>query len=205
MTTLWSNPAQLHVYDHSWPHRAERALDELRDRLSGLPGAAVASYEHIGSTAVPGLSAKPNLDLQIRILPLPTDSTLCGQLEDLGYERARGARPDSPGVYRDIPRGSELVDDAVWEKSVFVHRPNRIILHVRRADSPWGRYTVWFRDWLRAHPDQRIRYESMKRRLSDENAGKTDYDDYTRAKTAFFDEVQADFERWAHQTRTSEQ
>lgn len=199
-----SNPAELDAYDPEWPRHAQRRLHEVRERLAGLPGSADAHYDHIGSTAVPGLAAKPNLDLQIRILPLPTDDTLAERLGDLGYERARGARPDSPGVYRDIPRGSEVVDDAVWEKSIFVHRPKRVILHVRRSDSPWGRYAVWFRDWLRAHPDQRDRYEATKRHLSEENVGKADYDGYTRAKTAFFDEVQAEFELWAHRARDTE-
>ncbi|MBP2382337.1 GrpB family protein [Brachybacterium sacelli] len=199
-----SNPAELHVYDPEWPRQAQRRLDVVRERLADIPGAADARYDHIGSTAVPGLAAKPNLDLQIRILPLPADDALSERLGDLGYVRARGARPDSPGVYRDIPRGSEVVDDAVWEKSIFVHRPDRVIVHVRRSDSPWGRYAVWFRDWLRAHPGQRDRYEATKRRLSEENAGKDDYDVYTRAKTEFFDEVQAEFERWAHRTRDAE-
>ncbi|UPK74130.1 GrpB family protein [Nocardioidaceae bacterium SCSIO 66511] len=196
-----SNPAELHAYDPEWPRHAQRHRHSVREQMADLQGATEAHYDHIGSTAVPGLAAKPNLDLQVRILPLPTDDALSERLGDLGYERARGARPDSPGVYRDIPRGSELADDTVWEKSIFVHRPNRVILHVRRSDSPWGRYTVWFRDWLRAHPDQRDRYEATKRRLSEENDGKADYDDYTRAKATFFDEVQTEFERWAQLAR----
>ncbi|WP_270409592.1 GrpB family protein [Brachybacterium paraconglomeratum] len=198
------NPAALHDYDPAWPREAQRRLDAMRERLADLPGAADAHYDHIGSTAVPGLAAKPNLDLQIRILPLPKDDAMFERLGDLGYQRAGGTRPDSPGVYRDIPRGSEQVDDAVWEKSIFVHQADRVIVHVRRLDSPWGRYTVWFRDWLRAHPDQRDRYEAMKRRLSAENAGKSDYDDYTRAKTAFFNEVQAEFELWGRRTQDNQ-
>lgn len=170
------NPAELHAHDPAWRGRAQRILDEVRERLADLPGAAGAYYDHIGSTAVPGLAAKPILDLQVRILPLPSDDGLSTRLGHLGFERARGARSDSPGVYRDIPRGSEAVDDIVWEKSIFVNQPRGVVLHVRRADSPWGRYTVWFRDWLREKPDQRNRYEAMKRQLSSENAGKSDFD-----------------------------
>jgi GrpB-like predicted nucleotidyltransferase (UPF0157 family) len=55
---------------------------------------------------------------------------------------------------------------------------------------------VWFRDWLRAHPEARRRYEKTKRVLSEANAGKPDYDDYTRAKSAFFDEVRPLFVAW---------
>ena len=192
-----SNPAELHEYDESWPVRAADLLRTIRERLADVPGAADADYDHIGSTSVPGLAAKPHLDLQIRISPLPSDRDVSARLGDLGFERAVGARPDSPGVHRDIPRGSEPVDDAIWEKSLFVNVSERVILHVRRRDSPWGRYAVWFRDWLRAHDGQRDRYEAVKRRLSTQEVGAADYDDYTRAKTEYFDDVQAEFEEWA--------
>lgn len=192
-----SNPAELHEYDGAWPVRAAASLADIRERLADLPGASDAAFEHIGSTSVPGLAAKPYLDLQIGILPLPEDREVAARLADLGFERALGSRPDSPGVYRDVPRGSERVPDAVWEKAIFFDAEERIILHVRRSDSPWARYTVWFRDWLRAHPEQRDRYARMKRELSVQFVGAPDYDDYTRAKTAFFDEVQAEFESWA--------
>jgi GrpB-like predicted nucleotidyltransferase (UPF0157 family) len=56
---------------------------------------------------------------------------------------------------------------------------------------------VWFRDWLRQHPEARQRYEATKRTLAQRNVGKADYDDYTRAKTAFFDEVHSTFAAWA--------
>lgn len=191
------NPAALVEHQPEWPRRAARLLSEIGDALSGLDGAETAALDHIGSTAVPGLPAKPFLDLQLRISPLPAEADLCRRLDQLGFVRARGARPDSPGVDRDIPRGSAPADPAVWEKLLFWHEQEQAILHVRRADSPWGLYTIWFRDWLRARPDARQRYENEKRRLSAEQRGKADYDDYTRAKTEFFDEVQSEFEGWA--------
>ena len=197
-----NNPAALVEHDPQWALRAAQCLDEIRSALRDLPGAAAAVFDHIGSTSVPGLAAKPYLDLQIRILPLPGHEELATRLQPLGYERARGARPDSPGVDRDIPRGDEVVPDAVWEKRLYGARARSIVLHVRRTDSPWGRYTVWFRDWLRESPEARHRYESTKRRLSAQNAGKPDYDDYTRAKTAFVDECQAEFTAWAERDRS---
>ncbi|GAB3799486.1 hypothetical protein GCM10028798_12840 [Humibacter antri] len=194
--TSTPNPAALSDYDPQWPRRAERLLAGIREALRELPGASDAGYDHIGSTSVPGLAAKPFIDLQVRMLPLPSDAVLVERLRPPGYRRAQGSRPDSPGVDRDIPRGRRAVDDDVWVKSLFVHDAG-VIVHLRRSDSPWGEYTVWFRDWLRAHPRERERYEQFKRRLSAQNAGKPDYDDYTRAKTAFFDEAQERFEEWA--------
>ena len=192
-----NNPAALFEHDPAWQDQAASLLVHVSDVLSDLLGADDAAYDHIGSTSVTGLAAKPYLDLQVRILPLPSHAQLGERLEPLGFERALGARPDSPGVSRDIPRGDELVPEEVWEKRLYVQRAESVVLHVRRKDSPWGRYTVWFRDWLREHPDERARYEQVKRELSAATIGKHDYDDYTRAKTAYFDAVQARFARWA--------
>lgn len=184
-------------YDERWPDLAARRVADLR-RVLG-PGCVV---DHIGSTSVPGLTAKPFLDLQVRLSRLPDPAVLDPALATIGFLPHAGSRPDSPGVRRDSPRGSEQVPDEVWEKRLFTAESPDSVLHVRRGDSPWGRYTVAFRDWLRAHPDELARYAAMKLSLAREHAGDPDFDDYTRAKTAYFDEVQADFEAWAGGTAT---
>ena len=92
--------------------------------------------------------------------------------------------------------------DTVWEKRLFTAAEPTSVLHVRRSDSPWGHHTVAFRDWLRAHPQEAARYQAMKSSLAAEHAGDPDHDDYTRAKTAYFDEVQDIFERWADTRRS---
>lgn len=196
-----TNPAALVEHRAEWPESASRLLSGIRDALEGMAGFESATLDHIGSTSVPGLAAKPFVDLQLRISPLPAEADLVARLEPLGYIRARGSRPDSPGVDRDLPRGSIEVDPTVWEKLLFWHDDAQAILHVRRADSPWGLYTVWFRNWLRAVPDARQRYEAVKRTLSAQQVGKADHDDYTLAKTVFFDDVQAEFEAWAASDR----
>jgi GrpB protein len=58
-----------------------------------------------------------------------------------------------------------------------------------------GPYTVQFRDWLRAIPAARRAYENAKQHAADAHASDVDFDDYTRAKAAFFDEVQAEYEQ----------
>ncbi|MGX1694818.1 GrpB family protein [Microbacterium keratanolyticum] len=191
------NPAALVEHQSEWPRRAELLLARIRTALRDLSGTGTASFDHIGSTAVPGLAAKPLIDLQVQILPLPDKAALIERLAPLGFVRTRGSRPDSPGVDRDIPRGSTITDSVVWNKSLFWSEKHQAILHIRRTDSPWGQYTVWLRDWLRANSEARERNESVKRALSAQQIGKADYVDYTRAKTAFSDEVQAEFEGWA--------
>ncbi len=183
------NPARLAPHDPSWAADARKYIDRIREALAGLPGADAAGFHHIGSTAVPGLDAKPIIDLQVSILPLPDEDELGARLRPAGFRREWGSRPDPPGVSRDIPRGSGDVADEVWEKRLYVAGGAAVILHVRRADSPWALETVRFRDALRADPVLRARYQELKRALSAANAGKSDYDDYTRAKTAFFSDM----------------
>lgn len=191
------NPAALVRHDPQWAPAAAGCIDEIETALRGLSGADSANLDHIGSTSVTGLAAKPIIDLQVRILPLPSHADLSTRLTQIGYEQAVGSRPDSPGVTTDIPFGDENEHPQIWEKRLYVARNRSVVVHFRRADSPWANYTIWFRDWLRAHPDQRQRYERIKRTLSADNAGKTDYDDYTRAKSAYFREVHPVFCAWA--------
>lgn len=189
-----SGAAVLHAYDPRWPAIAARLIAQLRQAAPD----STWTFDHIGSTAVPGLAAKNIVDLQIRVAQLPSYDELDRLIGPLGYVRARGARPDSPGVFRDTPRGSEPVGDEVWEKRLYLRpRDPLAVLHIRRADSPFARYTIWFRDWLRAHEHERDRYAAVKAHLAAVHAADADYDDYTRDKTTYLDQVQPLFEEWA--------
>jgi len=190
-------PAVLQPYDPAWPGRATQLLAAVERAVTPL--GVGKSYEHIGSTSVPGLMAKAYIDLQVIVSELPPPQVLDQALAPTGFIPTTGSRPDSPGVYRDIPRGSEVVPEEVWRKRLFVHDidgPGAAILHIRLSASPWGRYALWFRDWLRAHPEARDRYATFKSGVAAEHVGDADFDDYTLAKTAFFDQVQEQFEAW---------
>ncbi|MCS7479547.1 GrpB family protein [Umezawaea endophytica] len=192
-------PPSVQPHDPRWEWAGRRGVDRVRSTLTALDPAGVFRYDHIGSTSVRGLAAKPFIDLQVRVPKLPDPADLDPAMAAIGFLPATGSRPDSPGVRRDAPRGSEVVPDEVWAKRLFIS-PDPLsptIVHVRRLDSPWGRHTVWFRDWLKAHPAERERYEQVKIALAAEHAHDADPDDYTRAKSGFFDEVHQRFEEWA--------
>jgi GrpB-like predicted nucleotidyltransferase (UPF0157 family) len=65
-------------YDPAWPIRAAGLLNEVRAAFATLPDADRFAYEHIGSTAIPGLAAKPIVDLQVRMPALPDLAVLAG-------------------------------------------------------------------------------------------------------------------------------
>ncbi|MBF0817207.1 GrpB family protein [Microbacterium paludicola] len=183
-------------HDPAWADEAESLLERIRAATTDLPGSDAFALDHIGSTSVPGLAAKPIIDLQLLAAELPSAAPLTAAIAPLGLVRAQGSRPDSPGVHADIPRLQTDPDPALHAKLLF-HRPEgpagpEVILHVRRADSPFAAFVLAFRDWLRSDPDHRARYEAVKRDLADRFADAADYDDYTRAKSAFIAEAQRD-------------
>lgn len=180
-------------YDSSWPSVAQRWMRRVAADLAAS-GVHALAVEHIGSTAVPGLGAKPYVDIQVLVPRLPDEATTTAALAPAGFSRARGSRADSPGVDFDIPRpGSDprhhekllCFQDTESEPSV-----RGIILHVRRADSSFADFVRSFRDWLRADPASAREYERLKRALAQQHAAAADYDDYTRAKSEFMDRAQ---------------
>lgn len=155
------------------------------------------TYDHIGSTAVAGLRAKQFIDLQIGSATLPEEGSPADEvLAAAGFLPATGARPDSPGVYRDGVKDPELAPAEAYRKRLYF-RPDPAqpsILHLRQLASPWWSYTLQFRDWLRASPAGRSAYERAKQQAADAHAHDADFDEYTRAKAAFFDQVQGEYQ-----------
>ncbi|WP_081599997.1 GrpB family protein [Cellulosimicrobium cellulans] len=195
--------ATVDAHDPRWTDAGRRWTERVAAALADLAspgGTGPVVVEHIGSTAVPGLAAKPIIDLQVRVAPLPSEAELDAALGPLGFSIERGARPDSPGVYRDVPRPGADPAPELYAKRLLTRPGDEdeppVILHVRRLDSPFAAYVVAFRDWLRAVPAEAAAYEATKRDLAARHADADDYDDYTRDKTAFLDAAQARMERW---------
>lgn len=183
-------PAVLREHDPRWPAAARRLLSRLREglRSRGVDDGSWA-YDHIGSTAVPGLRAKPYVDLQIGVTEVPDRGSVADEvMAAVGFLPALGSRPDSPGVDRDGVSGPGRAPAAAYLKRLYF-RPDPdtySILHVRLLGAPWQADTVTFRDWLRAEPSGRAAYEQAKADAAAGHARDADFDDYTRAKSDFF-------------------
>lgn len=182
-----SGPAVLVPHRPGWAAVAAERLTAVREALAPLVDVDACTFDHIGSTAVPGLAAKTWVDLQVRVPTLPDPGALDAALAPLGWAAAPGSRRDSPGVHHDLPAPGDDEPAWVWAKRLFTCSDDagRSILHVRLSTSPFGRRTVAFRDRLRAEPELRAAYERLKVDLAVAHAGDADYDDYTRGKTAF--------------------
>ena len=193
--------AELLHSERHWPVTASRLMTRLATIFRSHTVVTAQSWEHIGSTSVPGLAAKPIIDLQLGVTSLTMVDAVAGGLHDCGFVDVALSAPGSPGVLSDQPRGVNIDGDAAWEKRLFSSAdPGQpAILHIRPLGSPWWRYTLMFRDWLRSHDDRRLEYQQVKENLSAKHRHNPNYDEYTIAKTAWFDSVQPIFETWAEQ------
>ena len=151
--------------DPRWQEVFDRLAAEIQSALVGLD----AKVEHVGSTSVPGLAAKPIIDIAIGV-PSPLDiDRMIQLLEPLGY------------IYRR--------DEGASGGQLFVvdqdNQPGHRIayIHVVTTDDPqWTRYLA-FRDRLRADPRTRAKYQQLKQQLAREFPN--DRVAYTAAKEAF--------------------
>jgi GrpB-like predicted nucleotidyltransferase (UPF0157 family) len=179
-------PPQLSPPDPAWPVIANRLIEQLKPLVSGLDRAGEFAWDHVGSTSVPGLAAKPFIDLQLGVPSIDHLDGIAAALEPAGFVDVATTRPGSPGVLRDMARGNRA--SSRWDKRLFASE--RAILHVRQLDSAWWHYTIRFRDLLRSDTELRENYQRMKLELAAAHCDHADYDRYTIAKTEFFDTIQ---------------
>jgi GrpB-like predicted nucleotidyltransferase (UPF0157 family) len=168
-----SAPVIIVDYDERWPQmfRAEAAL------IQGAIGRWLAAIEHVGSTAVPGLAAKPVIDIMPGLRSLADAPEIIGPMEAIGYEYV----PEFEAV---LPERRYFVKPAGEEG----RRQRLYHVHVVEATSHFWKRTVAFRDYLRADPDAAQDYARLKRRLSEEY--RDDRHGYTDAKTEFITRIE---------------
>ena len=160
-------------YDPRWPAMFEQERLHL---LSCLPADLVKRIEHFGSTAVPGLSAKPIVDILVEVTSLEeTRQVIAPILEAQGYDYfwrpSHGA--DTPPFYAWF-----IKRDGNRNRTHHIHMVEAQFEH-------WDR--LLFRDYLVEHPDVARAYGNLKTKLSDEHHA--DREAYTQAKGAFVGEV----------------
>jgi GrpB-like predicted nucleotidyltransferase (UPF0157 family) len=159
---------QITPYTPAWPilYQAERA------RLQEALGELALDIQHIGSTAVPGLAAKPILDLAVAVADESVVPDCVVRLADAGYTY-RGYRGPDQGYFFDQGRGQELTH----------------YLHVLPIREPAWSNNLQVRDYLAAHPEARARYQQLKEDLAAEYPA--DRATYTAAKADFVQEILA--------------
>jgi len=156
-------------YDPNWP----RVFAAERDRIAAVLDAVALRIDHNGSTSVPGLAAKPIVDIQVSVKRIHPIDSYAPQFAQLGYTHV--LHPDDafcPFFHRP----------AQW--------PHTHHVHVVQAGGDEERRTLAFRDYLRDHTDTARAYADLKRRLAPQyRAEFSSHQAYADAKTAFITRV----------------
>jgi GrpB-like predicted nucleotidyltransferase (UPF0157 family) len=145
-------------YDPAWPSEFAQLAGTIRKAL----GRTAIRIDHVGSTAVPGLDAKPIIDIQVSVSSLEPDAPFREPLESAGF----GFSEDNPDL----------------TKRFFREPPGtrRAHIHVRRAGSFDEQLNLLFRDYLRSHREAAEEYAATKRSLALKFGN--DREGYVRAK-----------------------
>jgi GrpB-like predicted nucleotidyltransferase (UPF0157 family) len=151
------------AYSPEWP----ALFAAHRELIARALGGAALEIEHVGSTAVPNLAAKPVVDMDLIVEDPRREETYAPALADLGY--------------------ALIIRERTWYQHRMLrhHRP-RINLHVFGRSCPEHARHILFRDWLRAHPEDCARYERAK---AEARIGAASVGDYNRNKQAVIRDI----------------
>jgi len=152
-------------YDPQWPKRYE----EEAARLKPIFGAALKEIHHVGSSAVPELSAKPEIDVLVVVDDLNISDACTGSLQRLGYRRGGDLSPGHHFFKRDVD-------------GLRTHK-----VHVCLEGHAKIEEILKFRDHLRTNAEIRAQYQALKLKLEKENS--TGIGEYLEGKTPFIQSV----------------
>jgi GrpB-like predicted nucleotidyltransferase (UPF0157 family) len=159
-------PVEIVPYDAAWPTRFEAERAVLLDVFRTVQ----VQIEHVGSTAVAGLGAKPVIDIMLGVDHLSAVELRIPDLVARGYEYISRYEPEFPE--------RRLLSKPQW-------RPRAFHLHAVERSTPFWHRLLVFRDFLRWHGEVAVEYCELKKRLA--AVFGHDRDGYARAKTAFID------------------
>lgn len=145
-----------------------KMFEEERQLLQAVLGEVPAKVEHIGSTSIEGLAAKPIIDIMIGLPDFSVVERLVPRMETLGYEYIQ--------KYEDeMPFRRYFVKNLNWIRTHQIHM-------VEINSEFWERHLL-FRDYLRHNPEIASKYAVLKKQLAEREWG--DVNEYADAKSAF--------------------
>lgn len=179
MLGLTRGTVMLVEHEENWIRQAKDTIDLLKRIL----GETAVDIQHVGSTAVPGLMAKPIIDIAIGVRTLDDLNPFVEEMAKQGVCEAA----------QDLP-GQRLFVMGDFDKNTRTHH-----IHVVVWGEPAWKHYICFRDYLRTFSDKRAEYEADKRRLA--AMYPDDRSAYTAGKAALIDRMIKEAECWAEEKK----
>jgi GrpB-like predicted nucleotidyltransferase (UPF0157 family) len=171
-----ADPIIVVPYDPAWHELFVTTATPMREAL----GDVAIRIDHVGSTAIPGIVAKPVIDILISIASFEPFDTIENPLASLGYVW-QSANPDKTKRFFREPPGTR-----------------RTHVHVQKHGS-WGQqFVLLFRDYLRSNEDERRRYEAIKQELAAKF--RNDRPSYVAGKSPIIWEIMVRASQWVQDT-----
>lgn len=152
-------------YKEDWP----RMYQAETDTLKGIFGGEIIRFEHFGSTSVPGMMAKPVIDMMVIVKDIAKIDSYNSRMASLGYDVAGEWGIAGRRLFR---KGRE-------------HRTHHI--HFYQHDNPQIERHLIFRDYLRSYPEEAARYSRFKEELAQRFEHTSEY---SPAKKSFVQEME---------------
>ena len=169
--SVFNDSIELVPYDNQWPKMAAQEIKKLQEIL---PANHIIDIQHVGSTAIPGMLAKPIIDIQIAVDSLNSIKQLAiDALKILGYEYwYENPDPERMFFVKGMPPFGEK-------------RTHHV--HIVELGSKHWKNKILFRNYLNNNPEVAREYEQLKLNLAKDNPH--DREQYTNAKAKFIDNV----------------
>jgi len=158
-----------------WAYFFQELKEIIKHELNGI----IIDIEHVGSTSIPNLAAKPIIDLDIVIESREMIPEISKKLRNLGYTHNGDQGIPGREAYK---RDSEEVPYTPVRKQWLYHH-----LYVVDKNSKELKRHLYFRDYLRSHPEAREDYAKLKRKLAKEFRNRID--DYVDGKSKFIERI----------------
>jgi len=166
-----SRQVKLAAYDPQWPTLYEKEKRLILDAI----GRIVVGIEHIGSTAVSGLGAKPIIDIMVAVKSLKDSEKCIEPLQRIGYEY--------------VPERETSIPERRYFRKGKPPKEQHYHLHMVELKSEFWKRQLLFRNYLRSHPEVAQDYLNLKKRLAIKY--RLNREGYTKAKTAFIESIVA--------------
>lgn len=166
---------QISEYDSSWVEKYE----ELKKQIQEIFIDEEFLIEHVGSTSIPGMRAKPVIDICISVPEMKEFESEIQQMEKLGYQWGKNYIEPNTLIFFKEKDGSD-------QKIINVH--------VCEKESPKEKQFIVMRDYMRAHPEIVEKYSNLKLELNKQFP--EDYPAYRQGKSGFLKEIEQKAYQW---------